>query len=111
MRAAWPGHARDGVDRVAEEIAVVNARAAAEPAHRVPKLGVDERVDHDGCMPARAQHGPLEVRDRLGSVCRTSSNSCSGNCASSASTSRAAVSPVESETIWSSTGRSPSVRG
>src|SRR3954465_4340323 len=34
---------------------------------------------------------------------RTSSNSCSGNCASSACTSRAAVSPVESETMWSST--------
>ena len=31
-------------------------------------------------------------------------NGCSGNCASRASTSRAAVSPVESETMWSSTG-------
>src|ERR687886_831244 len=35
---------------------------------------------------------------------RTSSNSWSGNCASSAWTSRAAVSPVESETMCSSTG-------
>src|SRR5919199_1470643 len=34
---------------------------------------------------------------------RTSSNSCSGNCASSAWTRRAAVSPVESETMCSST--------
>src|SRR4051794_10632859 len=34
---------------------------------------------------------------------RTSSNSCSGNCASSACTRRAAVSPVESETMCSST--------
>src|SRR5919198_2716691 len=35
---------------------------------------------------------------------RISSNSWSGNCASSACTSRVAVSPVESETTWSSTG-------
>src|SRR5918998_1501733 len=35
---------------------------------------------------------------------RTSSNSWSGNCASSACTRRAAVSPVESETMCSSTG-------
>ena len=36
--------------------------------------------------------------------CRTSSNARSGNCASSARTRRAAVSPVESERMWSSTG-------
>src|SRR6059036_788111 len=35
---------------------------------------------------------------------RISTNSCSGNCASSACTSRAAVSPVASETTCSSTG-------
>src|SRR3954447_401034 len=35
--------------------------------------------------------------------CRTTSNSVSGNCASSASTSRTAVSPVESEMTCSST--------
>ena len=43
----------------------MDARAAAESAHRVAKLRVDERVDHDGRMPAGAQHGPFEVRDRL----------------------------------------------
>jgi two-component system response regulator MprA len=36
--------------------------------------------------------------------CRISSNGCSGNCASSAATSRVAVSPVASETMCSSTG-------
>src|SRR6266852_1575164 len=35
---------------------------------------------------------------------RISTNSWSGNCASSAVTRRAAVSPVASETTWSSTG-------
>src|SRR5262249_49349839 len=41
---------------------------------------------------------------------RTSSNSCSGNCASSAWTRRAAVSPVESETMCSSTGGAATAR-
>src|SRR6266536_6653331 len=36
--------------------------------------------------------------------CLISTNSWSGNCASSACTRRAAVSPVASETTWSSTG-------
>ena len=43
----------------------MNTCAAAEPAHRIPKLRIDEGVDDDGRMPARAQHGPFEVRDRL----------------------------------------------
>jgi hypothetical protein len=51
---------------VAEKIAVMDARTAAEPAHRIAKLRVDERVDHDGRMAAGAQHGAFEVRDRLG---------------------------------------------
>ena len=44
----------------------MDPRAAAEPAHRIAKLRVDERVDHDGRMAAGAQHGPFEVSDGLG---------------------------------------------
>ena len=43
----------------------MNTRATAESAHRIAKLRIDERVDHDGRVPAGAQHGPFEVRDRL----------------------------------------------
>ncbi len=53
-------------------------------------------------------------RSSIVSICgwRTSSNGCSGNWASSAATRRAAVSPVESETMWSSTiSRAPAMRG
>ena len=43
----------------------MNTCTAAESAHCVAKLRVDEGVDDDGRMAARAQHGPFEVRDRL----------------------------------------------
>ena len=97
--------ARDRVDRVAEQVAVVDARAAAELAHRVAQAGLDERVDHHR-RAARAPAAPRCSRSSTFSTrgCRISSNGWSGNCASSASTSRCAVSPVESETMWSSTG-------
>ena len=55
------GDARDRVDRVAEEVAVVDLRPAAQLAHRVAQLGLDERVD-DHCGPALgAVHGEREV--------------------------------------------------
>src|ERR1700730_9954311 len=48
-----------------EQVAIVDASASAEPAHGVPKLRVDECVDHYGGMAAGAEHGPLEVCDGL----------------------------------------------
>ena len=83
----------------------MDAGAAAELAHRLAHRRLDERVDHH----RRAAAGLLRPRcgDRRRSRtrgCRTPRTACSGNCASSASTSRAAVSPVESETMCSSTG-------
>src|SRR5207302_10583186 len=39
--------ARDGVDRLAEQVAVMKLRAAAERPHRVAKLRLYERVDDD----------------------------------------------------------------
>ena len=45
--AAMPGDARDRVDRLAEQVAVVELRAPAERAHRVAQLRLHERVDDD----------------------------------------------------------------
>ena len=50
---------------MAEEVAVVDARAAAELAHRVAELGSDERVDHHRRPPARLLHGDVQVLDVL----------------------------------------------
>ena len=44
---------RHGVDRVAEEIAVVEPVAPAQRAHRIPELVLDERVHEDRAPPAR----------------------------------------------------------
>ena len=41
------GDARDRVDRLAEQVAVVELARAAERAHRVAELRLDERVDDD----------------------------------------------------------------
>ncbi len=48
-----------------EQVAVVHACAAAELAHRVAQLRLDERVDHDRGPPARLLHGDVEVLDVL----------------------------------------------
>jgi glycyl-tRNA synthetase len=58
-------HAGDGVDRMSEQVAVVDARPAAETPHRVTHLQVDERVHEDGRAAAGARHGQLEVGDAL----------------------------------------------
>ena len=58
-------HARDGVDRVPQEIAVVHARPATQPSHRVTELRIDERVDDDRSVSARARDGTVEIDDRL----------------------------------------------
>ena len=50
---------------MAEQVAVVHARAAAELAHRVAELALDERVDHDRRPPARLLHGDVEILDVL----------------------------------------------
>ena len=43
----------------------MDARAAAELAHRVAELGRDERVDHDRGPPARLLDGDVQVLDVL----------------------------------------------
>ncbi len=57
--------ARDGVDRLAEQVAVVETRPAAERAHRLAELRLDERVDDDGRAAAHPVHRELEVVLRL----------------------------------------------
>ncbi len=59
------GNPGDGVDRMAEQVAVVQARAAAERPHLLPELGLDERVDDDRRPSPRAVDRRLEVVDRL----------------------------------------------
>jgi hypothetical protein len=49
-----------------EQVAVVNPGPTAEPAHRIPQLGVDERVDDDRGMSASAGDCPLQIVDGLG---------------------------------------------
>ena len=65
MRAATPGDARDRVDRVPEQVAVVDACAAAQLAHRVAELRRDERVHHDRRAPSRLLDGDVQILDVL----------------------------------------------
>ena len=58
---------RDGVDRMTEQVAVVQAVAAAERARGFAELGVDERVDDHRRPALRAVQRQLEVVDRLDS--------------------------------------------
>ena len=50
---------------MAEEVAVVDARAAAELPHRVAQVRRDERVHHDRGPAARLPNGDAEVVDVL----------------------------------------------
>ena len=50
---------------MSEQVAVVDAGAAAELPHRVAHRGLDERVHHDGRAPTRLLHGDVEVVDVL----------------------------------------------
>ena len=50
---------------MAEQVAIVHARATTEPTHCIAELGVDERVDDDGRTPTRAPHRDLELVDGL----------------------------------------------
>ncbi len=59
------GDLRDRLDRMAEQVGVVKAGAAAEGAHRLAQLAVDERVDHHRRASLRPRDGELEVVDRL----------------------------------------------
>ena len=59
------GDPRDRVDRMAEEVAVVDARAAAEPPHLVAQPRLDERVDHHRRPAACAGDRQREILDRL----------------------------------------------
>ena len=79
-----------------EDLALAVSRARGRPAVMVYTL----------VAPALRARVTASARSSTDSTrgCRTSSNTRSGNCASSASTSRAAVSPVESDTMCSSTG-------
>ena len=57
--------AGDGVDRLAEQVAVVETCPAAERAHGLAELRLDERVDHDRRTAAHPVHRELEVVLRL----------------------------------------------
>src|SRR5207237_8366264 len=57
--------ARDGVDRLAEQVAVVELRAAAERPHGVAKLRLHERVDDDRRTTLHPIDGEVEVPLRL----------------------------------------------
>jgi hypothetical protein len=50
---------------MAEQVAVVHARATAEPAHRIAHLAIDQRVHDDRRMPACRRDRALEVGDRV----------------------------------------------
>ena len=63
--AAMPGDARDRLDRLAEQVAVVEPRAAAERAHRLAELRLDERVDDDRGPALHPVDRELEVLLRL----------------------------------------------
>jgi hypothetical protein len=58
-----PGRIR--LDRVAEEVAVVQLRPAAEAAHLLAQLRLDERVDDDGGPAPHPFDGEPQVGDRL----------------------------------------------
>ena len=99
------GDPGDRVDRMPEEVAVVHPGAPAElrawtrgsPARPACR---PHRRPSPGALLPRARD-PRPTRRADAAPPRTAR---SGNCASRASTSRAAVSPVESERTWSSTG-------
>ena len=78
-------HAGDGVDRMAEQVAVVDAGAAAERPHRLAQLGL-RRACRRRPPAALGRGSPRAARSSTVSTrgWRISSNSCSGNCASSA---------------------------
>ena len=63
--AAMPGDARDRFDRLAEQVAVVEPRAAAERAHRVAQLRLHERVDDDRRPALHPVDGDVQVVLRL----------------------------------------------
>ena len=56
---------RDGLDRVPEDVAVVELRAPAQRAHRLAQLRLHDRVDHDRRPPPHPADRELEVVLRL----------------------------------------------
>src|SRR5207248_1556483 len=57
------GNARHGIDRMSEEIAVMDARTSTEAAHRIAHLRLDERVNDDGRPATGASDRKLEILD------------------------------------------------
>ena len=59
----WPTMVRwlDRVERMAEQVAVVEAVATAERPHELAVTGLDERVDDDGAAPAHPSGGEVEI--------------------------------------------------
>ena len=51
---------------MAEQVAVVDARATAQAAHGVAQLRIDERVDDNRGVTACARDGALEIVHALG---------------------------------------------
>ncbi len=95
-----------------EQVAVVDARAAAELAHRVAELRRDERVDHHCRTAPCLLHGDVEVLDVLDPRVPNLLEGLIGELGLEREHEACAVSPVESETMCSSTGtRSSFIRG
>ena len=79
--------------------------ALAERPHHLAQLRLDERVEDDRAAPARAGRGEVDVlRGDDARVADDLELLARGTARSTASTTRVAVSPVASETTWSSTG-------
>src|SRR5205807_3253085 len=57
--------ARDSVERMAEQVAVMESRAAAKYPHLLAQLGLDEGVDDDRWSPLRPLDREAKVIDGL----------------------------------------------
>src|SRR5207244_11969983 len=67
-----PRYPGDRVDRMAEDVAVVQAGRAAEHPHRLAELRLDDRVHDHGGAALRAVDGESQVVERLRSEEHTS---------------------------------------
>jgi len=103
--AAMPETRADRLDRMSEQVAVVELRAPAESAHRVPQLRLHDRVDDDRGPPLHPVDREVEVLLRLDArVADLDELLVRETAPRAAWTRRAAVSPVASDTTCSSTG-------
>ena len=98
------GRARDRRDRSSGGPGCrSSAPRAGRAPHRLAELGLDERVDDHRRPALRALDGELQVVDGLDARVAHLLERLVGELRLERSTSRVAVSPVASETMWSST--------